>query len=1344
MRLSNAQRVTRNGASVAAAVIGIVLLAAVSARAVDEKNLVFYCSFDKEFDADWSAGPAKPVKVVGEPKIVAGKFGQALEVVARKNGLVFASGGNLPQSDKAGLSSRGTLSFWMMPADWDIGSAKNLWFGVFETQPQQQRGLMSVCTQWPHQGMQIYAWNQFDPGNRDPLPAGGWPECGSAGVSLRGGTEGDATMMLRPGTWYHLVFTWRGGQMSAYVNGRPGGKLPHGEVNLAQLGDRFFIGAGDWEPVLFCDVGCSKLPGAVAGRETPWRYLVDEFAVFDTVLQPSQVLKLYENTEGARAYAKAGDVSGTCILETYSYISREKLDVNLTCDQKTEVLKGAKARLEIRKKGQSDAAALQTAAIPWNENAERFQGEVDTAGLPREVMEVRAVVADSAGTELARSDTQRYNRTAPVWLGNNYGKGDYVPAPWTPLKANREKTEVWGRTYTYGDDLTLTGAKSRHAELLAGPMRLWAKEKKQRHEFKRDERSQDIAATGTRDTRVNTGKLGSFPAVVKAVTEFDGFVIWELDVSPDGDKPIDELILEIPLSREHAKYFYTVCRRDAQVPTNTISGMFPYDYGFSSGGYTFHVQFNDAKVGFQWTMDSAEHWSNVDKHKQINVVPRDGEVAIQLRMIDKPTVLKKTAKYRFFVEALPVKPLSHPFGNEPWPFLDTENKLAWDFKVPAVRQEGFTYEGCQPGVRLEGWSHPGGSFGGFCFSTDPTPEEIAKCVWKPGDKPKLVPASGQYAGGYHFMGTVWSCDTHKPGFPLTQEADVYGTEWAMQFGIKPPRVSWGFIQACPNEAFNDHFAFWVHHWMMSGNSTIYYDHGGFVKCCVNTGHGHGWKDEKGLIQPHIMVLETRRLQMRAYKAMKEVRPYNRMTTHIAGERCMGIAAFTDNVYDTETISAWSDRVKARADAGGYWSASLPWDWMMAQFYPPVLGVSLSFGPMLGGPDLRPEMLSQPNVPYYNDPPRNHVPHHFKVKRHIQRDLGALSRHQGNFPSSSPSYPIELARRFVCADEQKAFVGQGELKIAYWPVKEAGSRLLVTAANFEFQDLEKDIAVDVGQILHEAGEASFACPADGEIAVAWDTETGELVPLTGKNRLQLKVGKKDYRDFEITFVRPKEEPAIVPPAMSESDTQDWGIKLDLWKDGLRPEFQKLADKRDSYLYDYPLVPRIVKLKREIVREARAKAFQEGDPAAAFGLDQAFYAWPQKSPAPYYRWAITEAKKAVKHDEQKAFGGLDGLKVIYWTAGDERVIATISNLGTEDLEREITVDTEQLVKEAGQANLPLDPKRHVFDLAYDVETGDAFPVANENSFKVKVGKKDYRNLCLSWKGRPQEAAKPVEKK
>jgi hypothetical protein len=29
-------------------------------------------------------------------------------------------------------------------------------------------------------------------------------------------------------------------------------------------------------------------------------------------------------------------------------------------------------------------------------------------------------------------------------------------------------------------------------------------------------------------------------------------------------------------------------------------------------------------------------------------------------------------------------------------------------------------------------------------------------------------------------------------------------------------------------------------------------------------------------------------------------------------------------------------------------------------------------------------------------------------------------------------------------------------------------------------------------------------------------------------------------------------------------------------------------------------------------------------------------------------------------------------------------------------------------------------------------------------VKVGKKDYRNLCLSWKWRPQEAANPAEKK
>jgi hypothetical protein len=1329
--------------TVLAAVVMWALGAGTSTGAAGiEDSLIFYSSFDKGFEADKASGSAKPVKVVGEPKLAAGKFGQALEVTSRKNGLVFNSDKNLPTARAPGVSSRGTISFWIMPVDWDAISATTLHFGAFETEPQVDRGLLSVSVPSPRgssYGMFFFVWPNFNPANPEALPAGGWPTCFSTYAKLRGSSENDATMQLRPGTWYHLAFTWRGGEIAAYVNGQPGGRMGNGEVNLDKLGGRFFIGAGDWEPILFCEPGCWKMPAAIEGRNTPWKYLVDDFAVFNDCLSPTQVKKLQENAGGAPAYARSIEYSGAAEFEFYSYPSSGKLQAQISCEMDPAVLAKAAARVEVRRPGDETSPALLSEPVPWDGDTGKFDGFVDTSRLPREVMEIRAVVKDGSGKEIGVTKYQRYNLTRPVWLGNQYGKGDYVPTPWPKLTATDEETQVYGRRYAYNADLTMRSMVSKERELLAAPMRLWLKEGDKSFEFRTDAKSRDTRASGTMDTRVNRGKMGEFPAVVTAKTEFDGFITWELELSPSGNRKLDELILEIPLNRDYVTYMTSPARRDAQVPVKPISGAFLSDDSFGSGGYTWHVQCNDHEVGFQWTMDSSEHWSNADEHKQINVIPRDKELVLQLRMIDKPTALNKPVKYRFFFEALPVKPLTIPHGEAPWPFLDPENKIAWDFNVPLNRQEGFTYEGFTPGTRLTGGSSAGGSFGNFCFSTDPTPEEIAKVTWKDTDQPKPVRAPGQYHGNYHFVGTVWSCDSFKPGFPLTQEGEVYGSEWAMGTGSKAKQESWGYVFACPNEAFDDHFAFWVRNRMMSGNSTIYYDHGGSGRTCVNTGHGHGSKDEKGVVHPYVPILELRHHQMRAYKAMKEIRPFNAMQTHCSAEKVMGVAAFTDSLYDTETISVWSDRVKARGDAGGYWSASLPWDWMMTQFYSPVLGVAMSFGPMMRGEDLRPEMLSSPNVPFYNDPPRNHVPLNFKIKRHISRDQGALARHMGNICANSPTYPIERARRFVCADEQKGFSGQGDLKIAYWPVKEAGNRLLVTAANFAFEDIEKEITVDVGQIRREAGEANFDCPADAQIAVVWDTETGDIVPVTGKNRLKLKLGKKDYRDFEITFVRPKEKPAVVPAAMSESNAKDSGMILGLWKD-LKPEFQRLADKKSSYLYDYPLIPRSVKIQREALREARAKGFIEGAPAAAFGLDAMFYAWPRKSAAPYYRWAVTETKKVGKHDEQKAFSGLDGLKLTYWANDSALLIATVANPGTEDLEREISVDMAQLSLEMGKLN-PFGGREWIFSFAYDIENGDAFPATGENKFKVKVGKKDYRNLHLSfgWKPKPEEPRK-----
>jgi len=1099
-------------------VIAVVLslTAALPTEALEKSNLIFYCSFDKEMKPDIAAG-RKTTKKVGEPALVKGRFGKALQVQHLKSGLVFDTKKNLPARGKS-PSSQGTISFWITPVGWDVNSTDDLLFPLMGTRPEKTRTVLTVQSVWPRNKLGMMVWPYYYP---DIDPAGGFPACIMGLADLKGGIEGEATMNLRPGHWYHIVFTWRKEMIQAYSNGDLNGQVKSIQVKAVNLSDSFFVGYGGWEQPCFIDPGCEKLPDVLRGLSKQWKYVIDDLAIFDRALYPSQVRKLYQEKGGAFVYAQKGDTDPV-VIETYYYNHKNKLKVKVFNYKPEQV---DSVRLEVR--GENSIFPLASVGVPFNKIEDQYQILMDVSQLPTVRLEAQAVVVLKNAKSELRSNNSTFNRTIPLWLNNTYGKKDTVLPPWIPVSVGENDTSVWGRRYVWNEDLTPREMHSRKKQLLARPMELrMIQGGKERKFSATGKASSTLSEAKTNNYRRAVGKLGDVAAEVSSTTGFDGFIRWDLRLVPKGKARVDGLFLEIPIKKRHATWFHTSCRRGAKAPTKPISGEFPVDRGFGSGTLTWCIAFHDGEVGFQWAMRSNQYWSNADASKQVNVIPGKDEMVIRLNIIDQPTVINEPVEYSFSFQALPVKKLPRPYGPNDWPHVDKANKVIWDPPIPFERlyRGKFAYG---IGFRAFPWDFgevdktyevrhvkhqlhtPGPRPGDFGFTRETAASELEPYYWRPEQKP----AQGNMMK-YIFMNTIWSSFRDKP-YELTDVADIFATDWAISPDMKPGRGRWECFRVCPNEGYRDYLAFWTHKRAME-EIGVYYDHSP-PRICSNLEHGHGWIDDKGKVHPIVPIFELRKTQMRAYAAMKEVKPHGMILQHISGTMFMGTNAFCDFVLDGENISRWSDRQRARKEKGGYWSESLFMDYAMTLYNPRPWGVV-----NLGCWQLYD--LLKPGLDVMMDKKVWHVSLRRRLRWKFIRDFRALLFQIGRpdelgaysiYGAWDNEYPMEDVRRFMGWWEQKAFAGVGPLYLSYWPAPSARNRLMVTVSNLTFTDHTQKISVDPVSILKEAGKKNFTWFNNYKVLTVTNVETGERLPVSGKT-FTVKVGKKDYRNLMLQW------------------------------------------------------------------------------------------------------------------------------------------------------------------------------------------------------------------------------------
>ncbi len=287
--------------------------------------------------------------------------------------------------------------------------------------------------------------------------------------------------------------------------------------------------------------------------------------------------------------------------------------------------------------------------VPAGPDPRRAEADVDLSPLePGEVtLRVEAVRGGDVIAEAAESFELP---PTPEWVGSDIGVSDELPEPWTPVRADGGAVRCWGREYAFEDMPLPAGIESAGAQLLTSPVRLVARAGGQLQSWRGAQvqwtEREDTHATGRLTAEADGARLAA-----DLLCEFDGMMRIDLEVAPADGRAIEQLVLEIPLRAEHAKYLHLA---DASWG-GSVSTALPAE------GWEHHfmpfVWLGDEQRGLQWFAESDEGWRPAEPERVISIDRREGRVLLRLHMLEEPLPAGESFRTTFGLQATPVKPL---------------------------------------------------------------------------------------------------------------------------------------------------------------------------------------------------------------------------------------------------------------------------------------------------------------------------------------------------------------------------------------------------------------------------------------------------------------------------------------------------------------------------------------------------------------------------------------------------------------------------------------------------------------------------------------------------------------
>ncbi|MGC8977364.1 MAG: glycoside hydrolase domain-containing protein [Candidatus Ratteibacteria bacterium] len=835
---------------------------------LDLSNVVFHISFKNGYIADINRdNKNEPVEIYGKPEVL--DF-QGKKVLKIRNGIDY-----LKYSINKNLKS-GAISFLFSPAPWNKegqgnwdGSMSDVLQVFFHTGKDNQQIVIQQL--WPRRSIFFLLYN-----NNSPI--GGFPACLTPSVPFL--TSTDAEGFIKPGKWYHALFTWQNGKITAYLNGKFMSEYKTPEIKLDTIIKNIYIGWNRKEANCFIDPGCENQAKPIS--EKPWETLIGNITIFDQYIFPQQAEKIYQY--GDIDYARRAEPNPISI-EPKFYPTYEKLKITITAPGNEE----KKGRIFIKDAIENTVKEVNFTLSP-DEDVKTIN--VILPNLKDGLYYVYGTL-EKNNKVIFETDKKSFEKKTFEWMNNKLGIEDVVLPPWTPIKLNKNiedyKVEVWGRIYTFSNsNIFPVSIISQNEEILAdsivisidGTIPAWKK-------------LNFSEISSTRCVFSNKGDTTNYKIESRGKIEFDGFLWYEVNFiskNKGNGEEIDNLKIDIPLKKDICLFF--------QYPYSR-SYWFPNKYWNS--GFLPYIWIGNDNLGLQWFAESNQYWYSKEPSKTIEIIPEGTYNILRINIVRDKIEMPEEFKICFGFIATPVKPL--PENWRSWNFA------SWD--LPWRQGEPEKYFNLNM------------DYGWWSIAPAWLIPKWEKSEYKINKPQMWIPFTSN-----RFLG-IRRYDAQSK-FDFLPEWKIFSHEWSVipeqiNYGTAP---GWNEAQINPSKSYCDFFVYHVNEFFKNYDvDGLYFDGYAGPTPSANIDVGFGYIDRDGNIKPVYPILAGRELMKRIYTIVKKYRPEKGVIiVYPATFIAMPVLSFTDGNYEGEHW-IWADLADKIKKGGGWYSAALTPDWL---------------------------------------------------------------------------------------------------------------------------------------------------------------------------------------------------------------------------------------------------------------------------------------------------------------------------------------------------------------------------------------------------------------------------------
>lgn len=470
-----------------------------------------------------------------------------------------------------------------------------------------------------------------------------------------------------------------------------------------------------------------------------------------------------------------------------------------------------------------------------------------------------------------------------------------IPKPFIPLRVESDNlhhtVHLLNRDYTFGPDGMITSIMSEGHELLAGPVRVVAREDGEDAVWDMnypDNESESFIQSRSDEQVMICGAMQSERFIINTyyTVDYDGNIDIDFKLMTRGktvaevfgianSKPtqfkLDNLWLEIPLKTETAKLYNIYPNSDIKLANGTFlpcaemssSGVLPEQDFFLP--FKALMWFGNEKRGLGWFAENDRNWQPENSDSAFEIIHKDDStIVVRVHLLDShPTSWQAEFEkgswaylpisFRFGLHATPVKEFpQNPYIHNAF-HIDCGIKIVGnyiDFFSKENRFDLLKEKGVTTLILHEKWNKSQNWFELSEFTANQLRYICDECH-KRGIK--VLPYFGYELSS---MSRVWSELKEKVTFK-NFNGNKEGGWWRVPFQRD-------YI-VCYNTEYEDMFIKGIEKIMDTYHiDGVYLDGTSHPRCCHNLEHGCGWYDENGNLHGTYQIHAIRHLFKRLY------------------------------------------------------------------------------------------------------------------------------------------------------------------------------------------------------------------------------------------------------------------------------------------------------------------------------------------------------------------------------------------------------------------------------------------------------------------------------------------------